>query len=95
MADDETTFIFVATYGSEDDAQADYDVEKEAFQAKLKDDILAWTRQLQMTWLDTEARRRAARCGPPPTARRAPQPPRPRPPRRRRWPPNPPAGCAG
>lgn len=43
----------------EGQTQADYDTEKEAFRAKLKDDILAWKRQLQMTWLDTEARRRA------------------------------------
>jgi uncharacterized membrane protein len=34
MADDETTFIFVATYDSEDDAQADYDVVKELYAAK-------------------------------------------------------------
>jgi len=34
MADDETTFIFVATYGSEDDAQADYDVVKDLHAAK-------------------------------------------------------------
>ena len=34
MADDETTFIFVAVYGDEDDAQADYDVVKELYHAK-------------------------------------------------------------
>jgi len=34
MADDETTFIFVATYDNEDDAQADYDVVKELYAAK-------------------------------------------------------------
>jgi uncharacterized membrane protein len=33
MADDETTFIFVATYGNEDDAQADYEVVKELYAA--------------------------------------------------------------
>ena len=33
MADDETTFIFVATYSSEDDAQADYEVVKELYAA--------------------------------------------------------------
>ncbi len=33
MADDETTFIFVAVYGDEDDAQADYDVVKELYAA--------------------------------------------------------------
>ena len=34
MADDETTFIFVAVYGDEADAQADYDVVKELYHAK-------------------------------------------------------------
>jgi uncharacterized membrane protein len=34
MADDETTFIFVAVYDSEDDAQSDYDVVKELYAAK-------------------------------------------------------------
>ena len=33
MAEDETTFIFVATYSSEDDAQADYEVVKELYAA--------------------------------------------------------------
>ena len=33
MAEDETTFIFVATYGNEDDAQADYEVVKELYAA--------------------------------------------------------------
>ena len=33
MAEDETTFIFVATYGNEDDAQADYEVIKELYAA--------------------------------------------------------------
>ncbi len=33
MADDETTFIFVAVYGDEADAQADYDVVKELYAA--------------------------------------------------------------
>ncbi|MGB0613893.1 MAG: hypothetical protein ACPGN4_07065, partial [Miltoncostaeaceae bacterium] len=34
MADDDTTFIFVAVYGDEADAQADYDVVKELYHAK-------------------------------------------------------------
>ena len=33
MAEDETTLIFVATYGNEDDAQADYEVVKELYAA--------------------------------------------------------------
>ena len=33
MAADETTFIFLAVYDDEDDAQADYDVVKELYAA--------------------------------------------------------------
>lgn len=35
MADDQTTFIFLATYDAEADAQADYDVVKELHAAKV------------------------------------------------------------